>query len=219
MTYRELVYSIADKLTKVNLLGVVVSSLWVLSNSGFISIGPVLVIMLLYQFLIPILVFPSTIFSNFMIFFNYKKRYRLEKLFMALSMSWLSAALSLWVALIFHYAIEYFSKGLVEAGAMWGASMAMATLFLWSGRDRNNPFVATVIEVMQLAVIALAVYKIYNPELSFWSEFGVLFSIMFGCSGFAMLYESRAIKRVVPEDSSEEKEEEVSAEAEISSDS
>lgn len=189
MTYKELVYNIADKLTKANLIAVVAASLWVLSNSGIASVGPVIAVMILYQFIIPILVFPSTIFSNFMIFFNYKKRYKLEKLFMALSMSWLNAALSLWVTLIFHFAVGVFSKGYVEAGAMWGSAVSMATLFLWVKRDKNNPFIVTVIEVLQLAVIALSFYKIYNPQTGFWAEFLVLFLIMSICSFVAMITE------------------------------
>ena len=191
MTYKELVYKLADRLTKANLMGVVIASFWVLSNSGFVSASPVIAVLILYRFLLPVLVFPSTIFSNFMIFFNYKEKFKLEKLMLTLSMSWLNAAISIWVAVIFYFAVNRFSRGYVEAGALWGATVAMSSLLMWVQIDKENPFLVSVIEALQIAVIALAVYRINVEEISFWGMFLCLFSIMSCFSLLGVFFEKR----------------------------
>jgi hypothetical protein len=145
--------------------------------------------------IIPILLMPAGIFSHFMALYNAAKRPDKERTMFLLSLSYIILFLTFWCTGIFEYVTHSVEPKALGAGVLWASTTALAPLLWWSSRDRNNIFIMTMVEMAQIATIALSAARLLWGESSFWLSFGVFGVFLASVAGVQAVYEEKFLKK------------------------
>lgn len=174
MTYKSLVYKIAEKLVFMNLFGMLISTMWMMSKSGWKSVGIGICIITFSRHIIPLLLAPSALFSNFMLKFKAKQNVKMERIMFFSAMAYIVIFFSIWISLIFNGLIVSTNGSIFVPELIWSSSTAMAPLFIWVITDKDNPFMVTMVEICQLSVFLIAVLKFLYSDMIFFESLVIL---------------------------------------------
>ena len=174
-SYRNIVLSVVEPLTYINLLGMAVGALSLISVSQWqvLRVGTFLVIF--SQYIIPILMIPAGIFSHFMVMFQDSKQVKKEKLMFFLSIAYILSFISVWCIFIFWIVVSKISDVNLLISFIWANSAALFPLFLWAKKDKNNIFIISLVELAQVSLLIVSVLNITYKGMTF---FDCLFSFL-----------------------------------------
>jgi hypothetical protein len=99
--------------------------------------------------------------------------------------------MTLWCIGIFDYVTLSVSPHALDAGLLWASTVALSPLLWWSSRDRNNVLIMTLVEIAQIAMIAVSLIRLFAGESSFWMSFAIFGGIAACLTAIEAFYEEK----------------------------
>jgi hypothetical protein len=174
-----------------NLAGLGVGVVWLVSQGQAQVIWLGVMMLIFSPFIIPILLIPAGVFSHYMAFYSSVGKKDRERLMFLLSLGYIILFLTFWCTGIFEYVTHNIARQAIAAGLLWASATALAPLLWWSGRDVNNFFIVMMVEVTQVAMIALSVVRLLAGESPFWLSAGVFGGFLVFVAALQSVYEKK----------------------------
>ncbi len=173
---KSLVLSALEPFTYINMLAMAGSAVWLIFTPYYLLISFGALVLVFYQFIMPIALMPAGFFSNFMIFFQKMGKPKLENAFLVASISYLLLFLSFWCVLVLNISLSRIGEGGILPGVIFANAAAFTTLFLWVREDKENFFMIRLVQSAQIIMILLTIVKVLAMEITFWQQIGFFFA-------------------------------------------
>ena len=175
----------------VNLAGLAAAALMLVSQGQAQVIWLGFIMLAFSPFIIPILLIPAGIFSHFMTVYAAAGKASRERLMFILSLGYSILFLTFWCTGIFNYVTHSVAPQALRDGVLWAGAAALAPLLWWSSRDAGNTFVMMMVEMAQVAMIALSAVRLLVGESSFWTSFCAFGGFLVLVAAGQSLYEKK----------------------------
>lgn len=179
----------------INLAGLALAALWLVSLGQMQVIWIGLMMLFFSPVIIPLILIPAGVFSHFMSLYQAAKRADRERLMLLLSLGYIILFLAFWCTGIFEYVTHSIAPHATAAGVLWASTAALVPLLWWSRRDAENVFIMMMVEMTQVAMIAVSVLRLFRGESSFWMTFGILAGFLAFVAAMQSVYEKKFMNR------------------------
>jgi hypothetical protein len=192
---KDIVARLLTPLLYVNLAGLSGAALWLASLSQWQVMGIGVAMIFISPYIIPILVMPAGIFSHYMLAFREIQRPDKERTMLLCSLAYIVLFLTFWCIGIFDYVTASIHPLALHAGLLWASTASVSSLLWWSSRDRSNVLVMTLVEIAQVAMIAVSAIRLLSGGLSFWTAFAIFGGIAASLTALQVFYEEKYLNK------------------------
>ena len=167
LSLKRIVSCLLVPLLGINLAGLAAAALWLVSQGQMQVIWIGLMMLFFSPVIIPLLLIPAGIFSF----------------------------LTFWCTGIFEYVTHSIAPPAMAAGVLWASTASMAPLLWWSRRDAENIFIMMMVEMTQVAMIAISAFRLFRGETAFWTLFGIFGGFLVFVAAMQSLYEKKFMNK------------------------
>lgn len=189
MTLKKITSAILHPLFYANLAAMGFGALWLVTLGQWQVMGFGTIMVFLSPYILPLLMMPAGVFSNFMVRYQNNGNKSRERVMFACSLGYILAFLAAWCAFVFGRVLQGVAPHAEMAGLVWAASLTIGPLLWWVGKDTNNVFMISMVEVAQLAVLALVVLRVVTEETAFDVFFAVVSAFLLAATLAQLLYD------------------------------
>jgi len=178
-------------------LGVTLLGFALLTAAGqWALIGTGIVLLIFSPFILPPLAVPAGVMAHLMAKARAEGNAKKENILFLSSSGYMVLLLAFWCAGVVSYFMMHTVVIAAKPGLLWAAGLAMTPLFWWSIRDRENLFIALLVEVAQIVTLALAGLSFFGGDtVSFWPSALLYTAIMGIFARFVILHEEKSLSR------------------------
>lgn len=176
--------------------GMAVGAVWLVAIGQWQYIGIGIMAIFFSPYILPILILPAGMFSFFMVTYANAGRKDKERVMFMLSLAYILAFMAVWCAGLFYYATYAAQPQTLPANIFWGVIVSVMPLLWWSSQDRENLFILSLVEIMQVAVLVLAACRYFELVTGFWPMVFLVGVIGSSLLGLQVLYEKKVTKKL-----------------------